>query len=145
MTNAKERRQNRIMDKVMDGSEEYYRNHPEVAKVMEEERQQQKERADQWQIEHYGTATYKRDSRDAKYEKITAVPIEIEVPWELDQLVKLDILAELEITYSEWVERCYKERMKQILTDPAEFGKLVLPRIRDGHLVDDYVLEKLTA
>lgn len=139
---AKERRQNRIMDKVMDGSEEYYRNHPEVAKVMEDENRQQKERADQWEIEHYGTATYERDSRDIKYQKIKAVPVEIEVPRELDNLVKMDILQELEISYSEWVERCYRERMKQILTDPAEFGKLVLPSVMRGHLVDS-ILDEL--
>ena len=48
----------------------------------------------------------------------------------------LDIL-EVEMSYSEWVERCCKERMKQILTDPAEFGKLVLPSVMRGHLVDN--------
>ncbi len=59
--------------------------------------------------------------------------------------MKLSILEELGMTYAEWIEQCYLERMKQILTDPAEFGKLVLPRIKDGHLVDDYILEKLTS
>ena len=37
---------------------------------------------------------------------------------------KNGILENLGISYSEWVERCYKERMKQILADPAEFGNL---------------------
>ena len=139
---AKERRQNRVMGDVMRGSEEYLKNHPEVAKALEEETQQQKERADQYEIEHYGTGTYSRDSRNIKYEKIRAVPVEIEVPSELDNLVKMDILAELEISYSEWVEQCYRERMKQILTDPAEFGKLVLPGVMRGHLVDQ-ILDEL--
>ncbi len=78
------------MNDVMRGSNEYYRNHPDVAKVMEEENRQQKERADKWQMEHYGTVTEERDSRDAKYKRIMAVPVTIEVPWELDQLVTLE-------------------------------------------------------
>jgi len=49
----------------------------------------------------------------------------------------MEILEELGITYSEWVERCYKERMKQILTDPAEFGKVVLENKKRGHLVKE--------
>jgi hypothetical protein len=53
----------------------------------------------------------------------------------------MEILGELEITYSEWVERCYKERMKEILTDPAEAGKVVLENKKRGHVVDDDDLE----
>ena len=56
--------------------------------------------------------------------------VEIELPWELDQLAKMDILENLGISYSVWVERCYKERMKQILTDPAEFGNLLLEEVK---------------
>jgi len=55
----------------------------------------------------------------------------------VDNFVKMEILEELGITYSEWVERCYKERMKQILTDPAEFGKVVLENKKRGHLVKE--------
>jgi hypothetical protein len=100
-----------------------------------------KKASDDYDMKHYGTITYSRDPRDTKYRKITAVPVEIEVPWEVDQLVKLSILGELEMTYAEWIEQCYLERMKQILTDPAEFGKLMLPHIKRGHLVEDDDLE----
>jgi hypothetical protein len=85
--------------------------------------------------------TYERDSRDAKYQKIEAVPVEIEVPRELDALVKIDILEELGISYSEWVERCYKERMKQILTDPAEFGKVLLWNVKSSHCFQEDTME----
>ncbi len=51
--------------------------------------------------------------------------------------MKLSILEELGMTYAEWIEQCYLERMKQILTDPAEFGKLMLPHIKRGHLIED--------
>ncbi len=102
---------------------------------------QDKKRDDRYQMYKFGTITYSRDSRNAKYEKITAVPVEIEVPDELNQLVKIDILQELEISYSEWVERCYRERMKQILTDPAEFGKVLLDDIRRSHCFQEWTME----
>jgi uncharacterized protein YlbG (UPF0298 family) len=114
-----------------------YRNHPNQPKEILEENRKSKEARDQWQFEHYGTVTTERDSRDAKYRRVMAVPVEIEVPSELDQLVKLDILETVEMTYSEWVEQCYRERMKQILTDPAEFGKVVLWHIKRGHCFED--------
>ena len=74
----------------MRGSDEYYRNHPDQPKEILEENRRSKEARDEWQMEHYGTVTTERDSRDVKYQKIIAIPVEIEVPDELDQLVKLD-------------------------------------------------------
>lgn len=139
--NAKERRQDRIMSNLMRGSDEYYRNHPDQPKEILEENRRSKEARDQWQLEHYGTVTTERDSRDVKYQKIIAVPVEIEVHDELDQLVKLDILEHLGISYSEWVERCYKERMKQILTDPKEFGEVLLDEVKRGHCFQEDSLE----
>lgn len=141
MTSAKERRQDRIMTNLMRGSDEYYKNHPDQPKEILEENRRSKEARDQWQLEHYGTVTSERDSRDVKYQKIVAVPVEIEVKSELDALVKTDILENLGISYSEWVERCYKERMKQILTDPAEFGKVLLWNIKRGHCFQEDSLE----
>src|SRR6266498_3783247 len=119
--NAKERRQDRAMCEVMRGSDEYYKNHPDQPKEILEENRRSKEARDQWQLEHYGTVTYESLSRDVEHQKIEVVPVKVEVPWELDQLVKLDILEALGITYAQWVERCYKERMRQILTGPKEF------------------------
>jgi hypothetical protein len=138
---AKERRLNKVMSDTMRGSDEYYRNHPDQPKEILEENRRSKEARDQWEFEHYGTVTNERDSRYMKYQKITAVPVEIEVPGELDSLVKMDILEELEITYSEWVERCYKERMRQILTDPKEFGEVLLDNIKRGHCFQEDSLE----
>ena len=42
---------------------------------------------------------------------------------------KNGILENLGISYSVWVERCDKERIKQILTGPAEFGNLLLEEV----------------
>lgn len=141
MTSAKERRQDRLMTNLMRGSDEYYRNHPDQPKEILEENRRSKEARDQWQLEHYGTVITERDSRDVKYQKITVVPVEIEVKRELDQLVKMDILENLGISYSEWVERCYKERMAQILTDPTEWGKLLLEDVKRGHCFQEDSLE----
>jgi hypothetical protein len=69
------------------------------------------------------------------------VPVEVEVSPYVDNFVKTEILEELEISYSEWIERCYKERMKQILTDPAEFGKVVLESKKRGHVVNEQDLD----
>lgn len=138
---AKERRQDRVMTDIMHGSDEYYRKHPNQPKEIQEQNRKSQEARDQWQFEHYGTVTNERDSRYSKYEKIIAVPVEIEVSSYVDNFVKMEILEELEITYSEWVERCYKERLKEILTNPAEFGKVVLESKMRGHVVDDDDLE----
>ena len=141
MTTKDSRRKDRIMTNLMRGSDEYYRNHPNQPKEILEENRKSKEARDEWQMEHYGTVTTERDSRDTKYQKIIAVPVEIEVPDELDQLVKLDILETVGLTYSEWVERCYKERMKQILTDPTEWGKIMLDDVKRGQCFQEDSLE----
>lgn len=134
--NAKERRQDRLMQETTKGSDEYYRKHPDQPKEILEANRKSKEARDQWQMERYGTATFDRNSRYVKYEQVRAVPVEIEVSPYVDNFVKGEILEELEISYSEWVERCYKERMKQILSDPAEFGKVILESKMRGHIVD---------
>lgn len=141
MTTANERRQDRVMTDIMHGSDEYYRKNPNQPKEIQEQNRKSQEAIDQWQFEHYGTVTNERDSRYSKYEKIIAVPVEIEVSRYVDNFVKMEILEELEITYSEWVERCYKERLKEILTNPAEFGKVVLESKMRGHVVDHDDLE----
>jgi hypothetical protein len=56
---------------------------------------------------------------------------------------KNGILENLGIYYSEWVERCYKERMKQILTDPGEFGYLLLEEVKRQPCLQDSTLDGL--
>jgi hypothetical protein len=36
---------------------------------------------------------------------------------------------------SKWVEKCYIERMRQLLGDPTEFGKVVLERKKSDHYI----------
>jgi hypothetical protein len=37
----------------------------------------------------------------------------------------------------EWVNICFKERMEQILTDPREFGKIIINPIRRGYCLPE--------
>lgn len=62
-----------------------------------------KEARGEEESKRYGVLTSERYPMDAKYRNIVAVPVEIEVSWQLD---KLDLLNTLSINYSEWVERC---------------------------------------
>jgi hypothetical protein len=73
-------------------------------------------------------------SRRAKYDQDrTVVPVEIETSSQLHELVTTTILKYVNCTFEEWVNICYKERMKQILTDPKEFGELMLDDVRAAH------------
>ena len=51
--------------------------------------------------------------------------------------VKHEILDEYGMTYPKWIQRCYIERMKQILSDPAEFGKVVLERRKSNRCIQN--------
>jgi hypothetical protein len=64
------------------------------------------------------------------------IPVQIEISSELDQFVKFEILDEYEMTYPQWIQKCYVERMRQILLDPAEFGK-VLERKKSDHCIQN--------
>ncbi|MGI8832648.1 MAG: hypothetical protein ACR2IS_08430 [Nitrososphaeraceae archaeon] len=100
----------------------------------EQKRREQKER-DSYQREKLGVVTYERRSEDAP--KVTVVPVEIEVSWALDEFVKFQILDELAYSYRDWIQECYLHRMREILTDPAEFGKLVLEQKKHSHCIQD--------
>jgi hypothetical protein len=41
------------------------------------------------------------------------------------------------MSFEEWVNICFKERMEQIVTDPKEFGKVVLSEIRRNHCLPE--------
>jgi hypothetical protein len=61
------------------------------------------------------------------------VPVEIEIDSLLHSLIENQILENTgvdKISFEEWVNICFKERMEQILTDPREFGKIILNPIR---------------
>jgi hypothetical protein len=102
-------------------------------KIREDE---ERERHKMCESKHYGVVTYSRPSSESQY-KVVAVPVEIEVSDELDSFVKHEILDEYRMTYPRWIQQCYLERMKQILSDPAEFGKVVLDRRKSDHCIQN--------
>jgi hypothetical protein len=62
-------------------------------------------------------------------ENLLVVPVEIEIDSLLYSLIEDQILENTgvdKISFEEWVNICFKERMEQILTDPREFGKIIL-------------------
>jgi hypothetical protein len=102
-------------------------------KIREEEEQEQHE---MYESKHYGVVTHTRESSEHR-SKIVAVPIELEVSSELDSFVKHEILDEYGTTYPKWIQQCYIERMQQTLSDPADFGKVVLERKKSDHCIQN--------
>ena len=72
--------------------------------------------------------------------------VEIEIWSELYNLIQMDILDNVAVpdkmSFQEWVNICFKERMEQIVTDPKEFGKLLLNPIRRGHCLPEVDIEQ---
>lgn len=64
----------------------------EWLKRKEENDRWEKKRRDEDEMTKYGVITYKRKSVNSR--EVTIVPVEIEVPWALDQFVKFEILDE---------------------------------------------------
>ena len=46
------------------------------------------------------------------------------------------------VSFEEWVNICFKEGMDQILTDPKEFGKLLLGPLRQAHCLPEVDLKE---
>jgi hypothetical protein len=47
------------------------------------------------------------------------------------------------LTYPKWIQRCYIQRMAQILNDPADFGKVVLEGKKRDHCIQNADLDCL--
>jgi hypothetical protein len=41
------------------------------------------------------------------------------------------------MSFEEFVNKCFKERMNQILSDPKEFGKLILGSLVQAHCLHE--------
>src|ERR687883_151885 len=92
---------------------------------------------------------YQNTRRHSKFdygEDLVVVPVEIEIQSELYNLIQMDILEKVavadKISFQEWVNICFRERMEQIVTDPKERGKLLLNPIRRGHCLPEVELEE---
>jgi hypothetical protein len=107
----------------------------EWLKRREDEKRREQQERDSYQREKFGIVTYQWRSEDTP--KVTVVPVEIEVSCALDEFVKYEILDELAYSYRDWIQECYLHRMREILTDPAEFGKLVSEQKKRSHCIQN--------
>jgi hypothetical protein len=87
--------------------------------------------SEQMHLKRYGKP-YQRYTK-FNSSKRTVVPIEIETSFQLYDIVTSTILEYLDISFEEWVNIYYKQRMKQLLADPKEFGELMLDSVRAMH------------
>ena len=92
------------------------------------------------QIERYGVITYNRQSSERRSD-VTVIPIELEIPSEIDAFTKFEILDGHGRTYKNWIQQCYLHRMREILTNPTEFGKVVLEEKKRDHCIQNGDLE----
>ena len=81
-----------------------------------------------------GKDVFRRVSPKLNDRDVTVVPgIEIESPSEEYELVTHTILEYVGGSFEEWVNRCYAERMSQILSDDREFGSVLRDRVKRSH------------
>jgi hypothetical protein len=89
--------------------------------------------SEQMHLKRYGKSYQRYTKFNINSSKRTVVPVEIETSFQLYDIVTGTILEYLDISYEEWVNICYKQRMKQLLADPKEFGELMLDSVRAMH------------
>jgi hypothetical protein len=106
---------------------------------IERERERQHRMNEEEERKKCGVETYRKTREVPEWDKVTVIRVgEIEVPDELHSFVKNEILdGEWGLTYPKWIQRCYIQRMAQILNDPAEFGKVVLEGKKRDHCVQN--------
>ena len=101
-------------------------------------RRLEKQVYEDFQLKEFGVITRKKRSRSDNNNTVVVIPVEIEVSYELDSFVKHEILDKYGgRSYTDWIQECYIHRMRQILEDPAEFGKVVLERKKSDHCINN--------
>ena len=70
-----------------------------------------------------------------EYEEKIAVPCNVKMSNQIHELIKFTLLPELDISFEEFVTERFIERMQQILTDPEEYGKLMLESVLRSHCI----------
>jgi hypothetical protein len=110
---------------------------------IERERDRQHRIHEEEERKKCGVETYHKTRQLPEWDKVTVIRVgEIEVPVELHSFVQSEILdGEWGLTYPRWIQHCYIQRMKQILNNPAEFGKIVLERRKRDHCIQNADLE----
>jgi hypothetical protein len=103
---------------------------------MSDQKTWERQQFEKEEMERYGVVTYTRKSTEYQSD-VMVIPIEIEVPTEIDSFTKTEILDEYGRTYKNWIQQCYLHRMREILTNPTEFGKVVLEEKKRDHCIQN--------
>jgi hypothetical protein len=98
--------------------------------------QWENQRHNERELKEYGAVTFRSESTEFR-QAVEVIPVQIEVPSEIDTFVKREILDEFGRTYPKWIQECYLHRMREILKNPAEFGKLVLEEKKRDHCIQN--------
>jgi hypothetical protein len=73
------------------------------------------------EMKKYGVVTYSRKSEEYRSDVVV-------IPTEIDSFTKSEIINEYGRTYTKWIQECYLHRLREILTNPTEFGKVGIGR-----------------
>jgi hypothetical protein len=73
------------------------------------------------EMKKYGVVTYSRKSEEYRSDVVV-------IPTEIDSFTKSEIINEYGRTYTKWIQECYLLRLREILTNPTEFGKVGIGR-----------------
>jgi hypothetical protein len=119
-----------------------YLDDEELWRRREEQKKLERERYERNELESYGVVTYSRQPSGYRSDVIV-IPIEIEVPSEIDAFTKAEILNGYNRSYKKWIQECSLHRMREILTNPTEFGKVVLKEKKSDHCIQEEDLEDL--
>jgi hypothetical protein len=95
----------------------------------------EKQQFEKEEIKRYGVVTYRR--KPSGLSDVEVISVEIEVPTEIDEFTKFEILDEYGRTYKSWIQQCYLHRMREILTNPTEFGNVVLEEKKRDHCIQN--------
>ena len=116
-------------------------NEEELLRLRQGRKEWEREEREQDQLKRYGVVTYRK--QPSGYRDVEVIPVEIEVPTEIDEFTKFEILDQYGRTYKNWIQQCYLHRMREILTNPTEFGKMVLEEKKRDHCIQNEDLENL--
>ena len=73
------------------------------------------------EMKKYGVVTYSRKSEEYRSDVVV-------IPTEIDSFTKSEIINEYGRTYTKWIQECYLHRLREILTNLTEFGKVGIGR-----------------
>jgi hypothetical protein len=113
-----------------------YLSQEEWLKRVEDDKEWERQQFEKEELKKYGVVTYSRQSTEYEPD-VTVIPVEIEVPSEIDAFTKNEILDEYGRDYKSWIQQCYLHRMGEILTNPEEFGKIVLEEKKRDHCIQN--------